>query len=53
MTALRKYPLIRVSLKDRFYCMEGVPSSECPLKTCFTVFSCHKKKPFKINLTDI
>ena len=30
-------PLIRVSLEDRFYCIEGVLSSECPLKTGFTV----------------
>ena len=33
----RGCPLIRVSLEDRFYCMEVVLSSECPLKTDFTI----------------
>ena len=33
----RGCPLIRVSFEDRFYCIEGVPSSECPLKAGFTV----------------
>ena len=32
----RGCPLIRVSLEDRFYCIEGVLSSECPLKSGFT-----------------
>ena len=30
-------PLIGVSLKDSIYCIEGVLSLECPLKTGFTV----------------
>ena len=29
--------LSSVSLEDRFYCIKGVLSSECPLKTGFTV----------------
>ena len=33
----RGCPLIRVSLEDGFYCIEGILSSKCPLKTGFTV----------------
>ena len=31
----RGCPLIGVSLEDRLYCIDGVLSSECPLKTLF------------------
>ena len=36
MSLQDRCPLIRESLEDRFYCIEGVLSSESPLKTDFT-----------------
>ena len=42
-------PIIQVYLGDIFYCTQGVLSSECPFKTCFTVqrVSSHQSVPWR------